>query len=85
MSVYTCPICGFDQLGDRPRTPSGGRSLEYCPSCGFQFGWHDDDQGISDEDWRAQWIKGGMQWAIPEVAKPPGWNPKVLLDRLLAQ
>ena len=84
MASYTCPICGYDKLPDRPRTPGWGGSDEMCPSCGFQFGYDDDSEGISDETWRARWISHGMPWSSSGIPKPEGWNPKALLDRLLS-
>jgi len=38
-----------------PHTPSGP-SYEICPSCGFQFGVSDDDQGYEYEQWREMWL-----------------------------
>ncbi len=40
---YTCPVCGYPCLTERPRLPrSGGGWFEICPSCGSQFGLTDD-------------------------------------------
>ena len=80
--MYQCPVCGYDGLLDPPRSQSGGGSYEICPSCGFQFGESDDDRGISYEQWRTQWISGGMVWDKGRSDPPLGWNPIAQLKRL---
>ena len=48
---FTCPVCGYPELEEPPRSPrTGGGSYEICPSCGFQFGVTDDDKGVSYEE-----------------------------------
>jgi rubrerythrin len=42
---FVCPVCGFPDLTEQPRYADGGSSDEICPSCGFQFGYDDDDRG----------------------------------------
>lgn len=81
-SVNICPVCGFDKLAEPPRNRTGGASMEICACCGFQFGVTDDDQGISYDDYRQQWIAGGMNWT--SVGKKPakGWNPQTQLGNL---
>jgi hypothetical protein len=82
MTGYTCPVCGYPELGEPPRSPSGGGSYEICPSCGFEFGVSDDDLGFSYDEWRQRWIALGMPWESSEVRPPPaGWDP---LRQLLA-
>lgn len=70
---HTCPVCGFPELTEPPRSKGGGGSYEICPSCGFQFGVSDDDRGISHEQWRAAWREAGMKWSSHQ-APPPGWD-----------
>jgi hypothetical protein len=72
---YICPVCGYPDLDEPPRSSSGGGSYEICPSCGFQFGVTDDDRGINYEEWRAQWIAEGMPWDRGSSPPPPGWDP----------
>src|SRR3990172_820952 len=60
---FVCPVCGFPNLTEQPRHADGGASDEICPSCGFQFGYDDDDRGIGFEEWRQDWIKRGMPWS----------------------
>jgi hypothetical protein len=80
---YTCPVCGYPDLTDMPRTESGG-SYEICWSCGFEFGVTDDDLGYSYETWRDEWILRGMPWASPDVrTPPPGWDPAKQLSNVV--
>jgi transcription elongation factor Elf1 len=81
LEAFTCPVCGYPALSDAPRTQSGGGSYEICPSCGFQFGVTDEDQGRSYEDWRAEWIHGGMKWQSQGLPEPPGWDPRMQMIR----
>lgn len=74
---YICPVCGFPDLHDPPRSAeSGGASYEICPSCGFEFGVSNDDLGHSYEEWRDRWIEGGMHWASQGRRPPNGWDPR---------
>ena len=82
---YTCPVCGYPELVDPPRGPDGGASEEICPSCGFQFGYTDDDQGISYEQWRADWIAQGMPWSSVGIHPPSGWDPVQQLQTVLGK
>jgi hypothetical protein len=78
---HTCPICGFPELNEPPRSRSGGGSYEICPSCGFQFGVTDDDQHITYAEWRERWRAGGMKWSSHQ--KPPaGWDPATQLAQV---
>lgn len=80
---HTCPVCGFDRLKEAPRGVSGGGSYEICPACGFQHGVSDDDDGISHEEWRADWTARGMEWSSRGVRQPRGWRPEKLLAALM--
>jgi len=71
---HICPVCAYPHLTEPARSKSGGGSYEICPSCGFQFGVDDDDKGITFEQWRAKWIKGGAKWASKGIAKPDAWD-----------
>ncbi len=72
---HTCPVCGWPDLHEPPRNREGGASFEICPSCGFEFGFDDDDQGLTYEAARARWIAAGMKWWSGARAAPHGWNP----------
>lgn len=79
--AYTCFVCGYPLLNDEPRAKDGGGSYEICPSCGFQFGVSDDDEGFTIEEWRARWIAGGMRWQGIGLSAPVGWDPREQLRR----
>ena len=78
---YLCPVCGYDQLHDPPRSKTGGGSYEICPSCGFEFGVSDDDQGCTYATWREEWVSRGMPWSSV-MAHPADWNPSEQLKRV---
>jgi hypothetical protein len=80
---HSCPVCGFPDLKEPPRSRDGGGSYEICPSCGFQFGVDDDDRRISVEHWRAQWIQGGKRWSSRGRPAPKSWDPDHQLARVL--
>ena len=79
---HTCPCCGFPALREPPRSASGGGSYEICPSCGFQFGVSDDDDGFTYASWRALWQKRGLRWSSKGIAPPRGWNARSQLASL---
>lgn len=72
--TYSCPVCGFAKLKEPARSASGGPSYEICPACGFQFGVSDDDDEISYEEWRADWVERGMEWSSVGIAQPKTWE-----------
>jgi hypothetical protein len=79
---FICPVCGFPGLKEEPHPKTGGASDEICPSCFFQFGFDDDDRGISYEDWRAQWVRDGMPWRGKALLVPRKWDPQKQLENL---
>lgn len=82
--MHICPVCGHSGLEEPPRSAvTGGGSYEICPSCGFEFGVTDDDQGFSYEAWRNRWIADGMKWSSVWRSAPDGWNPNEALRALL--
>lgn len=80
---FSCTVCGYPGLREAPRSPMNGASYEICPCCGFQFGFDDEDQGISAEQWRQRWVNSGMSWTSVGQYPPPGWDPREQLKRLL--
>lgn len=78
---HTCPVCGYPKLLEKPRTRAGGGSFEICPSCGFQFGVSDDDEGFNYEQWREKWRAAGMKWSSLQPT-PHGWDPRTQLAAL---
>ena len=82
---FTCPVCGYPDLSEEPRTAETGGSYEICWSCGFEFGVTDDDKGFTYSEWRERWIEAGMPWtSAPYRPAPKGWDPRRQLDALLA-
>jgi rubredoxin len=79
---FVCPVCGFPELTEQPRHDDGGASDEICPSCGFQFGYDDDDRGITFDEWRQDWIENGMRWSGEGIPPPTNWNPDAQLRNL---
>jgi len=57
-------------------------SLEICSSCGYQFGYDDDSEEISHEEWRQKWIKNGMKWWSRGVEQPKEWDAKKQLQNI---
>jgi hypothetical protein len=74
--MYTCPVCGFPDLVEVPRSAESGGSYEICPSCGFQFGVTDDDLGFTFETWRGEWIARGKPWSSRGKPVPRKWDPE---------
>lgn len=72
---FQCPVCGYQHLQEPPRGPSTGGSYEICPSCGFQFGVSDEDEGKTYEQWRDDWIASGMPWSsVSQIPQQPPWR-----------
>lgn len=80
---FTCPVCGYLGLVEPPRDQSGGASLEICPSCFFQFGYDDDDQGWTYLQWRQRWVERHCPWSSSGQDPPEGWDGAVQLHQLL--
>jgi len=78
---HLCPVCGWPELDEPPRNDSGGASDEICPACGYQFGFDDDDRGLTYEEARARWIADGMKWWSPSRKAPSVWDPARQLTR----
>lgn len=80
---YMCPVCGYPELTQTPRSPSGGGSYEICESCGFEFGVTDDDLGYTYDQWRHEWIERGTPWDSANIQPPPPrWDPQLQLAAL---
>jgi rubredoxin len=76
MKHHPCPVCGWPKLHEAPRSKSGGGSYEICPSCGFEFGVSDDDEGHTHASWRAACVERGMPWSSVAQAAPAQWDPE---------
>ena len=79
--TYTCPVCGYPGL-DEPAYSGAVASHEICPSCGFEFSGPLDQR--RHEDWRAEWVRGGMKWWAAGAGRPAptDWNPTKQLAAL---
>lgn len=71
--MYTCPVCGYDQLEDPPT------DYNICECCGTEFGYHDARR--SHAELRQRWITAGMPWWDRRVPPPADWNPVAQLLR----
>jgi hypothetical protein len=80
---YTCPACGYPHLDEPPYPEGGSPSYDYCPSCGFQFGWTDEDQSMTHAAWRRRWVVRGMPWTLKRIQPPAGWDPERQLATFL--
>ena len=78
----TCPVCAWPELREPPRSPAGGGSYEICPSCGFEFGVSDDDEGFTYAAWRKRWLAAGAKWSGHGSKPPAKWNPQAQLATL---
>ncbi|MDX8363436.1 hypothetical protein [Cytobacillus sp. IB215316] len=81
--MNTCPICGYDGLFEPAYDKHNYGSHEICPCCGFQYGYSDDHDGSSFEDYRKEWIEEGYNWYSNARRQPKNWNPKVQLEKVL--
>lgn len=80
---HFCLVCGYPNLEEEPRSFLGGASHEICPSCGYEYGYTDDDLSISQDAWREEWVKDGKPWRSSAVLKPSlGWNPDTQLAKV---
>ena len=81
---HLCPVCGYPGLKEPPRSlRTGAGSYEICPSCGFEFGVTDDDEGFSYDEWRQAWVDRRMPWDSQAIRPiPEGWDPVQQLRRL---
>lgn len=64
--MYTCPVCGYDDM------PSPPRSFSICSSCGTEFGY--DDFDTTHEELRLRWLSKGARWFSRSRPAPPNWN-----------
>lgn len=80
-----CSACGYRHLTLPQLSASGGASHEICPSCGYEPGYTDDEQGLTFEQWRSEWVAKGMAWFSSGQARPENWNPVRDLHALLSR
>jgi hypothetical protein len=63
---YLCPVCGYG-MSETPR------DYHICPSCGTEFGLH--DQNATIEELRRAWVSTGPKWWSKTDQQPLSWNP----------
>jgi hypothetical protein len=71
----TCPVCGYQELSEPAYNELKNPSYEICTSCNYQFGYDDDSQHITHDQWRQQWVAAGMPWRGKGKRQPLNWNP----------
>ncbi len=91
--TYKCFVCGYSGLSEQFYIDGKFSStFEICPSCGFQYGYHDlNGTGEYPESFkekyiiisfRKKWIAGGMLWDKGSASPPPNWNPRDQLKEI---
>lgn len=71
--MFMCPVCGYDRM---LRPPAVGH---ICPCCGVEFEVDDDE--VSHDELRRQWIDRGAPWFSRATRPPLGWNAILQLNR----
>ena len=66
MNDKMCPVCGYEMT-------EGPRHFNICPSCGTEFGLHDENATI--EEIRNGWLATGPVWYSHVIPQPAGWEP----------
>lgn len=81
-NMFICPICGYDQLKEKPEE----QAYNICSCCGTEFGYSDcSPDGTLELRWRLlqhQWIENGCGWHSKVVLKPENWNPIIQLKNI---
>jgi len=76
-----CPVCGYDKLEGIPYDEYGYPMYEICSCCGFEFGFDDESEGMSFEEYRKKWIEEGFNFRWKED-KPSLWDFNTLEKQL---
>ena len=76
-----CPVCGYTKLPDSPYDEYGYPTYIICPCCGFEFGFDDESNEFSFEEFRKNWIENGFLF-FEKNKKPPIWDIKELKKQL---
>jgi len=80
-NLKICPVCGYDQLKEAPFDSFGYPSYEICSCCGYEYGFDDESEGISFNEYREEWIKKGFKYRDQEE-KPQDWDKDMMLEQL---
>ena len=73
--MYTCPVCGFNQLADPPT------EFSICPCCGTEFEL--DDAFATHGELRSAWLRSGAHWWSTVVERPTNWDPYSQINNLI--
>jgi len=76
-----CPVCGYDKLPDVPYDLFGFPTYVICPCCGYEFGFDDESNGISFEEYRKKWIVNGFHF-FNKKKQPKNWGKDVMQNQL---
>ena len=76
-----CPVCGYDKLDEAPFDEFGFPTYEICSCCGFEFGFDDESEGYSYEEYRKKWIEGGFKF-FNKSKKPIDWSEEKMRKQL---
>jgi len=76
-----CPICGYTRLQMSPYDEHGYPSYEICDCCGFEYGFDDDSEGYSFENYREKWINEGFKFSNDKM-QPETWNRQTMIKQL---
>lgn len=68
MTMYTCPVCGYNELDEPP-----ARHI-ICPCCGTQFGL--DDRSATYRELRLIWLTANARptWFSDYTRPPSDWD-----------
>lgn len=80
MKTFICLVCGYNELEEPPIDEYGYKTFIVCPCCGFEFGFHDDDQGYTYEGYLKEWIQNGEKWAY--LPKPEDFDLQKQLENI---
>lgn len=70
---YICPVCGYAGLSEPAYDEYGCASFEICSCCGFEYGFDDESEGVSFEEYRENWINDGASW-FSVKHRPKSWS-----------
>jgi hypothetical protein len=76
---YVCLVCGYSEL-TKPYGDYLRPSYEICPTCGYQYGYHDYFQ--TPINYRKRWIDEGANWWAHGGPIESNWNARQQLKRL---
>jgi hypothetical protein len=66
MTYYMCPVCGYDEMRERPE------DFAICPCCATQF--DHDDYSMSHRALRDAWVRAGTPWFSRTTRPPADWD-----------